>query len=129
MRMIVLATNDKNIYNLCSEKVKLDYNFVKMMIKRFQMDLNFACQVANYYLENSSNEGKNLELLIIMRGLTNGKEEQFIKYSLKLECFYSFHRIMASEVKKENKCEDKNSFNNIVGMGFFALLLIRRFWK
>ena len=60
-----------------------------------------------------------------MRGLTNGKEEQeeqFIKYSLKLECFYSFHRIMASEVKKENKCEDKNSFNNIVGMGFFALL-------
>ena len=29
---------------------------------------------------------------------------------------------MASEVKKENKCEDKNSFNNIVGMGFFALL-------
>lgn len=125
MRMIVLATNDKNIYNLCSEKVKLDYEFVKMMIKRFQMDLNFVCQVANYYLENSSNEGQNLELLIIMRGLTNGKEEQeeqFIKYSLKLECFYSFHRIMASEVKKENKCEDKTSFNNIVGMGFFALL-------
>lgn len=28
---------------------------------------------------------------------------------------------MISEVKKENKCEDKTSFNNIVGMGFFAL--------
>ena len=37
----------------------------QMMIKRFQMDLNFVCQVANYYLENSSNEGQNLELLII----------------------------------------------------------------
>ena len=125
MLMVAFTTNDKNIYNLCSENVKLDYEFVKMMIKRFKNDLNFVCQVANYYLENSSNEGQNLELLIIMRGLTKGKEEQeeqFIKYSLKLECFYSFHRIMASEVKKENKCEDKTSFNNIVGMGFFALL-------
>ena len=109
MRMIVLATNDKNIYNLCSEKVKLDYEFVKMMIKRFKNDLNFVCQVANYYLENSDNKEHTLELLIIMRGLTTNKEEQeeqFLKYSLKLECFYSFYRIMISEVKKENKCEE-----------------------
>ena len=124
MSMIVLATNDKNIYNLCSEKVKLDYEFVKMMIKRFKNDLSFVCQIANYYLENSNDEENNLELLIIMRGLTKDKDEkieQFLKYSLKLECFYSFYRIMISEVKKENKCEDKTSFNNIVGMGFFAL--------
>ena len=125
MLMVAFTTNDKNIYNLCSENVKLDYEFVKMMIKRFKNDLSFVCQIANYYLENSNDEENNLELLIIMRGLTKDKDEkieQFLKYSLKLECSYSFYRFMISEVKKENKCEDKTSFNNIVGMGFFALL-------
>lgn len=124
MLMVAFTTNDKNIYNLCSENVKLDYEFVKMMIKRFKNDLSFVCQIANYYLENSNDEENNLELLIIMRGLTKDKDEkieQFLKYSLKLECSYSFYRFMISEVKKENKCEDKTSFNNIVGMGFFAL--------
>ena len=125
MLMVAFTTNDKNIYNLCSENVKLDYEFVKMMIKRFKNDLSFVSQIANYYLENSNDEENNLELLIIMRGLTKDKDEkieQFLKYSLKLECSYSFYRFMISEVKKENKCEDKTSFNNIVGMGFFALL-------
>ena len=124
MLMVAFTTNDKNIYNLCSENVKLDYEFVKMMIKRFKNDLSFVCQIANYYLENSNDEENNLELHIIMRGLTKDKDEkieQFLKYSLKLECSYSFYRFMISEVKKENKCEDKTSFNNIVGMGFFAL--------
>ena len=124
MLMVAFTTNDKNIYNLCSENVKLDYEFVKMMIKRFKNDLSFVCQIANYYLENSNDEENNLELLIIMRGLTKDKDEkieQFLKYSLKLECSYSFYRFMISEVKKENKCEDKTAFNNIVGMGFFAL--------
>ena len=48
MLMVAFTTNDKNIYNLCSENVKLDYEFVKMMIKRFKNDLSFVCQIANY---------------------------------------------------------------------------------
>ena len=50
MMMIITLTNDKNFYNLCSEELKGNYEFVRFVIQKFNNDINFICKVADFYL-------------------------------------------------------------------------------
>ena len=46
-------SNDKNIYNLCDQKLKQNFRLMKFLILKFKDDKKFAKKVARDYIENS----------------------------------------------------------------------------
>lgn len=108
-------SNDKNIYNLCSDNLKKDYEFVKYIVLKFKDDINFITTVANYFLENTNLDLESMELGIIMNNLTaNNKDENF-KYKILNEVAYSGKR-MEIELAKLDLNDD--NISNEIGMGF-----------
>ena len=58
MMQVISVSGDNNFYNLCSDNVKCDYEFVKYLIIKFKHKIDFVCEVADYFL---SHVGKELE--------------------------------------------------------------------
>ena len=80
MISVINYTKDKNMYHLCSEEVKYNYEFVKFMVKKFSQDTTFICTVANDFLKKNKDRLKYIELLLIMRDLTRNKPENDENY-------------------------------------------------
>lgn len=55
MRKVIEYTKDKNMYNLCSDKVKKDYFFTRFMIETFSKDFNLIMEVANNFIDGRKN--------------------------------------------------------------------------
>ena len=66
MLEVIKKTGDKNIYNLCSSSVKLDYQLVKYLVLNFSNDLDFIVDAANNYIDNTRDEINPIELSVIM---------------------------------------------------------------
>ena len=86
MMQVISISNDYNFYNLCSEKVKLDYDFIKYLILKFKNNINFICDVANEYIEKTEDDFARTELALIMRDLTKNNEETPPCVSLFITC-------------------------------------------
>lgn len=98
---VINYTNDKNMYNLCSEKVKNNYEFIKYMINKFKNDLDFICYVADGYLEKDIEEINEFELIVIMCNLTEkSRAEQRYKYFVMKEAIYSTLKLKLELIKK-----------------------------
>ena len=83
---VIEKTNDKRMYNLCSDNVRLDYEFVKYIVLKFRDDVDFIKEVADNYLNNIGvdNDYERVELLAIMSSLTNSYD-----YNFMLDAVYS----------------------------------------
>ncbi len=119
---VINMSNDKNFYNLCSNKVKKDYKFVKNIIFKFKDDKKFIFDVSDYFLDNSKDFFNRLELLIIMQELTTVDDNKILYISNK-HCLDSLVLIERAkiEVIKQASCDDKELYNEI-GMGFLVIL-------
>lgn len=110
-------TNDKNMYNMCSSSVKRNYEFVKFFILKFKDDVDFICNVFDYYYKNSSNELEKIDLLIILVNLLEKKDiEKFIKYKLCLLAFYTEYKVVLDKIKMDDYNDELN-----VELGFFVI--------
>lgn len=88
MKRVILKTNDKKTYHHCSEKLKVDSNFIKFLIFKFHDDLEYVDKIVNYFISTSSDEGLNLELLIF---LANFEDKRIsLKYEEKVNNHISF---------------------------------------
>lgn len=79
MLNLITITQDKTYYFNCSNKLKLNYEFLKNLIFKFQTDKTFIFYISDYYLNNSSDLLNYFELHIILSkiiGETNDLEEQ-----------------------------------------------------
>lgn len=117
---VINYTNDKNIYNLCSDKVKKNYVFVKFIINKFKDDLDFICQVADEYLEFVENDIERIELAIIMSEITKNNREYCINYKVLSEATYSANRVEIELIKVQQK--DDLEFINEIQMGFLFIV-------
>lgn len=98
MLQVIERSKDKNMYELCSDEVKCDYNFVRSVIELFKDDLEFVCGVADFYLDSLDDveklQGTNYcELNIIMSSLCGRSLNQ---YALVVAGFYEYERYRAS---------------------------------
>ena len=119
MMLVIRTTNDKNFYNLCSDNIKKDYDFVKFIINKFKTDIDFICKVADYFLANVEDELMRTELTIIMAGLTEKrKEEKYYEYKITSDAIFTAKRVKIEMAKIEMK--DEYSSNEI-GMGFLLI--------
>ncbi|UKI57644.1 MAG: hypothetical protein L6V81_10110 [Clostridium sp.] len=52
MMQVISVSGDNNFYNLCSDIVKCDYEFVKYLIIKFRDKIDFVCEVADYFFKS-----------------------------------------------------------------------------
>ena len=119
MKKVIVASNDKNFYRLCSDRVKKDYNFIKFVIYKFKEDIEFISKVADEFLDCNDDLLFRNELLIIMCDLINKDSEYYIKYDIFLDASYQRERLSIELVKAD--LEDEFVINEI-GFGFLVIL-------
>ena len=119
MKLVIEKTNNKNYYNLVSDNIKKDYDFVKFIINKFKDDIEFICIVADYYLEDSLDDFNKTELIIIMSKLTyNKNNKKYLEYKLLKDTLFMAKRMQIEVSKLELK--DKYVSEKI-GMGFLVI--------
>lgn len=121
MKNVITYTNDKNIYNLCSEKVKTNGSFIKYIIKKFQDDVGFVCDVAEEYLKNSQEKINKMEVMLQVRNLIKNQTEYsdlYLEYSILLHAFYSEKRIEIEACKQTETIKETPALLEEIGLGF-----------
>lgn len=122
MMDVIRITEDKKMYSLCSDEVKNNYEFVKFIIDLFRDDVNFVCEVADYYFDNAdSNDICTNELIFIMcEILDNYKDnDDYLIYFVKRAAIVNYDRMIADAIIEE---EDNFNIKKRLGMGFIIFL-------
>lgn len=122
MIQVILYTNDKNMYNLCSFDVKNNFRFVKFLINKFEDDIPFINKVADYFIMNSSDDFKKIELAIMMCAIIRNKKDEYYNE------YYSY-KMFVNQIYKSEKTiieiimlQDENKvLIDEVGMGFIFI--------
>lgn len=112
MMMAINMSGDAKLYNMCSETVKNDYQFLKFFITKFKNNKELITYVVEDYLRVNRCEEEVWELNILMSNFIDDYNEK-IKYILKAKTIFV---IYMSLVERELK---KNLYNNmLLGKGF-----------
>ena len=121
MMLTMIKSNDPRMYRFCSDKVKLDYNFVKFYVNRFRDNYAYADTAARYYLEHSNNPFNDLELNIIMMDIAYENDVNDFHYGLSALSRYfiidSYHTSVANRINIENEV-----MKQVYGIGFADVL-------
>lgn len=115
MMQVISVSGDNNFYNLCSDDVKCDYEFVKYLIIKFKDKIDFVCEVADYFLSHVGKELETTEIYTIMFELTKGNKALNRKYFLVPLTKYDKEKLVIELYKKSE--EDKEVLKYF-GMGF-----------
>lgn len=119
MIQVIKETNDKKIYNLCSENVKKDYEMVKFLTLNYNNDLDFITSIADEYLKEIGDSLERIELALIMLDLTSKKgNEQAAKYKMIVDTIF-FSKRLEVEICKAK--ENNDNYSKEVGMGFWYM--------
>lgn len=117
---VIKHTKDKNMYELCSEKVKSTYEFILFMIEEFKCDIDFLREIVDYYLDNEREEVKRIEILIIMCDLL--KDDVYgIEYSKQLADIYTTIKFNIEAIKNQPTMEFE-AINELIQEGFYFIL-------
>ena len=118
MLSVFSETKDINIYNLCSNRLRNDYYFVKCLIKLFYNNIDFISKVADYYLKNCTDELLRFELLIIMSDLTISNKEINRKYTLIRDSIFIFKKV---EIELSKRSIEEADYFDKIQMGFIMI--------
>ena len=118
MMEVIKLTHDKKMFNMCSDEVKLNYEFVKFMVETFKNDIEFIDKIASNYIEVKGEETvTSIELIFIMAELLKNstKTELGVKYNLMKSTFISSEKLKRRvDVNNEQELFWKQEF----GLGF-----------
>lgn len=94
MLQVMECSKDKRLYELCSDRVRCNYEFVKNIIFLFKNDLEFVTDVARTYIDSLSDVEKEqdihyFEINVIMSQLYNNTINEFVLVSATL---YEYER-------------------------------------
>ena len=118
MKAVICYTNDPNIYNMCSDTLKTNYEFVKFLLLKFKENANFIKMVSNRYLEKNPKEDYNrLEIMILLADFLPEKESfKFKAYAQKAYQIESFKAMSLLSLEKELTLDEDS------GLGFIFML-------
>jgi len=117
MMKVIGITNDKKYYNLCSDKVRHNYYFVRFLIDKFSFDKYFIGVVSYEYFRNNLIDEKYKELLIIVNDLLNDFESYCSLNNKKLlDAFYTSEKSNIEKYKENNP-----NYGNAVEKGFIKI--------
>ena len=117
MMNVINVTGDKRFYNLCSETVKNNYDFIKFLVLKYRDDLDFVFKVADKYFDSLDKSVEKLELGIIISMLTTQiEDERFWKYKVFTNINYEEKKMEIEIFKLHEKSKD-DPFE--IGLGFW----------
>ena len=117
MTQVIAMSKDKNFYNLCGNKVRGNFNFVKFLIKNYSCDKNYLHKVVDNFLRFNKNEIERMDIILTMCNLINNKDDdKYIYYCTKAYMFYSELKLDI-EVIKQNPEDQK-----LIGEGFILIM-------
>lgn len=121
MMDVINYTNDCKIYNLCSEEIKNNYEFVKFLVFKFSSNKKFICEVADYYIKFNNDDLYHFEMNLIMANII-GKtsDDKLLKYQIVTDTFTKTYK---KAIKKKLSKEEDINFKKELGMGFIYLQL------
>ena len=114
----VVCTN-KELYSLCSDKIKSDYTFVKKLLDFYKDDLEFAKKIyAGFNPKDKESEDirTNIyEINIIMSKISKGEDEDIYNTCITMaNLFYNADQMEFEESKKDYNYKIQEAF----GLGF-----------
>lgn len=117
---VIAVSKDKEMYNLCSDRVKNNFDFVRFCIERFYKDEDFITQVADTYLDNCEDEINRLEILILIcKYLKNENHPSYVKYHLLLTVATQNEEVEIEKIKIVSE-DDPRILAEIGETGFIA---------
>lgn len=121
MLLVLKYTKDKNMYHLCSNELKQNYNFLLGVIDLFKKDLDFIITIISEYLNNDNISNiQDLELNIILRNLIDKeKVDDYFLYLFNTRMEYEKDILEIASYKEYIK--DNRELLNFIGEGFFII--------
>lgn len=121
MMDVIRITRDKNMYNLCSDEVKRNYEFVKFMIETFSYDKKFVNEIACSYLDSVDEDDITAkELIFILCEVFKNCKYEYLKYFVMRTCICSYERVMVDAIVRE---EENPAWKKEFGLGFILILV------
>lgn len=121
MKEVINVSNDKKTYNLCSDSVKKNYQFVKFLIQKFNKDSKFISDIAQQYLDSSTDELTNLEILILMCNILSPECNEYIRFKTLLFVMQKREEIDIEATKIDAQKNDPSLLNDIGETGFLIV--------
>ena len=119
MMQAINVSGDYKLYNLCSDNVKKDFDFVRFLIIKFRNNVDFIFNVANYYIETHDDFEKDelniTEIIAILINIPMDKEKS-IYTRMKGHSLYYHKRIQIESCKRNDEELSKE-----LGMGFLLI--------
>ena len=115
MKKAINMSGDYRLYNLCSDNVKKDYDFVKFYVLKFSYKFEYIKQAADYFFEHNEDEMYQTELVAILLDIPMDRESE-LRYRMMAHSLYYYKRIQIEGCK--NKGDD---FDKELGMGFLLI--------
>lgn len=120
MIAVIHKTNDKNFYNLCGEEVKKDSRFIKYMINKFNNDIEFMCNISDYYFLQEHDETDEMDIIILICEYSKSiNKEKYAEYNAIREIKYISKKIELEIAKNES--EDNELLSTESGMYFMVI--------
>lgn len=117
MMEAIAFAKDKNMYDLCSDELKKDYEFVKFMITTFSSDKKFIEEIAEDFIEDLDEEDiVYKELSVLMTSLLSKRELN--TFNGRALAFYVKECVGLSALEESGELDDV--LPNF-GKGFFVL--------
>ena len=115
MKAVIDKSNDKNFYNLCSNDLKINHDFVLYLIYKFSDNKSFITEVVDYYLFNNDYEDSfyNLDIIVLAANLINDDKHRVLANTV-----YNVERIKTEVYKVKETDQEKKNF---VGLGFILI--------
>ena len=128
---VIKKTKDKNFYNLCSDDLKHDYEFVSALLDMFKDDTKFIVSVADEFVSyfrsesigpmiSDEDERDVLDVLMTICDLIPDKyDKSSFKYRVILSVMISTRLVAIERVRIEN--EGDYRFTKEFGCGFISV--------
>ena len=108
-------SGDYKLYNLCSDKVKKNYDLVRYLVLKYKNNIDFITKVADFYLDNSEDDFTRTELIAILISLPINDTSKSLYYHMIAYSLYCYKRVQIEACKKEDSELD------VIGMGFILV--------
>lgn len=117
MTEVILISGDKNMYELCSKKLKTNYNFVSFLVNLFAYDKDFINKIITNYIKNEKDNVKRNEMYILLNNLSYDYDD-LKEYRIVLQAFYTTKMVETYAIISKLEGTVKKEFGN----GFYLIL-------
>lgn len=116
MMDVINISNDKKMYNFCSEQLKGDYIFIKYLIEKYKTDIDYVRNLVSNFIKYNTTLDVNekMEISIMLYNLLSPEERSMLD-GLDILAFYTFYKTNIELALEDKENED---IKDLLGMGF-----------